>query len=100
LLDPMADDPAIAVRTVRCQRMDRALEAVEGVGAAVLRDLERLVVVVAADVALRHGFLLARFRAADAAFGNGRRRVMFPCPTSVLRCGMPCRGRRWTRPRP
>ncbi|HWN24630.1 MAG TPA: hypothetical protein VNN16_05940 [Candidatus Sulfotelmatobacter sp.] len=31
LLDAMANDPALAVRANRCKRMDRALEAIEGV---------------------------------------------------------------------
>jgi hypothetical protein len=31
LLDAMANDPALAVRANRCERVDRALEAIEGV---------------------------------------------------------------------
>jgi len=31
LLDAMSDDPAMAMRANWCQRVDRALEAIEGV---------------------------------------------------------------------
>ena len=31
LLDAMANDPTLAVGTNRCERVDRALEAIEGV---------------------------------------------------------------------
>src|SRR5919198_1209237 len=54
-LDPVADDPAAAVLADRRQRVDGALEAVEGVARPLRDDLERLVVVVAANLAARHG---------------------------------------------
>src|SRR4051812_26877021 len=54
LLDTVADDFATAMRASRRQRVDRAFEGVEGVLPAAHRDLERLVVLVAAHVALRH----------------------------------------------
>ena len=50
-LHPVPHHPAAAVAAHRCEGMDRALEAVEDVRAAQVRDLERLVVVVPADVA-------------------------------------------------
>src|SRR5262249_45221205 len=53
-LHAVADDPAAAVVAARGEGVDRALEAVERVGGAV-DHLERLVVVVAADFAARHG---------------------------------------------
>src|SRR4051812_5426281 len=55
-LDAVADDLAAAVGAGRRERVDRALEGVEGAArAAGDRDLHRLVVVVAADVAGSHG---------------------------------------------
>src|SRR4051794_22470971 len=50
LLDPVPDDAYAAVRAGGSQGVDRAPEAVEGVGLALQRDLERLVVVVAANL--------------------------------------------------
>src|SRR5690606_6225353 len=56
--DPVADDPALAVRAGRGDRVDRAFERVEGAGAQRALDGEGLVVVVAADVAGGHGVVL------------------------------------------
>src|SRR5690348_553799 len=53
-LDAVADDLAAAVIAHRRDRMNRALEAVERPRPAVRGNLEGLVVVVAAHVALRH----------------------------------------------
>src|SRR5258708_23467260 len=58
LLQPVADDLHLAVLARGRELVDRALEAVEGVAPAALRDRERLVVVVAAGFALRHDRLL------------------------------------------
>src|SRR5258708_20346624 len=55
LLQPVADDLHLAVLARGRELVDRALEAVEGVAPAALRDRERLVVVVPAGFALRHG---------------------------------------------
>ena len=49
----MSDDPAAAVGANRRQRVNGTLEAVEDVHAAVKVNLERLVVVVAADFLAR-----------------------------------------------
>src|SRR5688500_11331082 len=54
-LQSVSHDPAPAVRTFRRQRVDRALEAVEGVRLAGHHDLERLVVLVATGFAALHG---------------------------------------------
>src|SRR5262245_18582421 len=54
LLEPVADDADAAVLAGRRQRMDRAFEAVEGVGGTVHADLKRLVVVVSAGFTSRH----------------------------------------------
>src|SRR5262249_42827030 len=54
LLEPVADDPDAAVLAGRRQRMDRAFEAVEGVGGTVHADLKCLVVVVSAGFASGH----------------------------------------------
>src|SRR5439155_432832 len=50
--------PGGAVFASRCERVDCALEAVEDVGRFVFDDLERLVVVVSADLAFGHEILL------------------------------------------
>src|SRR5262249_17396465 len=54
-LDPMTDDPAMAVGALRRHRLNFALEAVERHRAASLRHVQSLVVVVTADIATRHG---------------------------------------------
>src|SRR5439155_400241 len=54
-LHPVPDHPAAAVLALGRALVDRALEAVEGVSLTIPRHLERLVVVVAANVAFRHG---------------------------------------------
>src|SRR5262249_8995256 len=46
------DDPAVAVHAARCQRLDRALEAVERVLRPIHHDLEGLVVVIPAGLTL------------------------------------------------
>src|SRR5205807_9549091 len=53
-LDAMPDDRAMAMRAAWGHRVDRAFETVEAHRAAAGRDLERLVVVVAANVAFGH----------------------------------------------
>src|SRR5262245_3453333 len=52
----MTDDPDAALGARRRKCVDRALEAVERMLLAVLDELERLVIVVAASLAPRHGF--------------------------------------------
>jgi len=54
VLDPVADDPAAAMRTRRRENLDRTLEAVENVVLSGLADRECLVVFVAAELALLH----------------------------------------------
>jgi hypothetical protein len=50
----MADDPAVAVRANRSQRVDRALEAVEGVVLPTNDYFKRLVIFVFANFACSH----------------------------------------------
>ncbi len=50
----MADDPAVAVRANRRKRMDRALEAIEGVVCAGNDYLERLVIFIFTNFACSH----------------------------------------------
>jgi hypothetical protein len=50
----MADDLAVAMGASGRHRVDRAFEAVEGHRTAGIRHLERLIVIVAADIACRH----------------------------------------------
>src|SRR5205085_10451837 len=54
-LDPMPDDFATAMGAHGCELVNCTLEAVEDVRLARRDDLERLVVVIAADFASRHG---------------------------------------------
>jgi len=54
LLEAVPDDADAAVLAGRRQRVDRAFEAVEGVGGAVHGHLKRLVVVVSAGFASGH----------------------------------------------
>src|SRR5688572_26939687 len=54
LLQAVPDDPGAAVRAGGCQRLDRAFEAVEGVGLPGHHHLEGLVVIVTAAFASRH----------------------------------------------
>src|SRR6188768_2854291 len=54
---PVADDAHLAMLAGGRELVDRALEAVEGVALAALRDLECLVVVVTAGITLGHGYL-------------------------------------------
>ena len=52
--DAVADDTAVAVGTNRRQRVDCALEAVEGVTLSAHDDFKRLVIFVLANFACRH----------------------------------------------
>jgi hypothetical protein len=53
-LNAMADDPAIAMRADRCQRVDRALEAVKNMTLPANDYFERLVVFVFANFTCGH----------------------------------------------
>jgi hypothetical protein len=48
VFEPVADDPASAMRARRCENLDRAFEAVKNVVLAALNDRECLVILVAA----------------------------------------------------
>ena len=52
--DAVADDTAIAMWANRGERMDRALEAIEGVMLSAYDDLKRLVIFVLTNFAYRH----------------------------------------------
>jgi hypothetical protein len=52
--DAVPDNPAVAVRTNRRQRVDRALEAIEGVTLPANDDLKRLVIFVLTNFAFSH----------------------------------------------
>jgi hypothetical protein len=52
--DAVADDTAVAVGANRRQRMDCALEAIEGVTLSAHDDFKRLVIFVLANFACRH----------------------------------------------
>src|SRR4051812_35825542 len=76
-LQAVADDRHAAVVAARGELVDGALERIERVRLTVLRDLERLVVVVAAAVAGSHGVRLPGGVTAHAGFrrapgGSGR----------------------------
>jgi hypothetical protein len=67
--DTVTDDPAVAVRANRRQRVDCALEAIEGVTLSAHDDFKRLVIFVLANFACRHTqFVRAR---------GGSRRCLF-----------------------
>jgi hypothetical protein len=55
MLDSMTDDFASAVSTGGSQSVNRTLKGVEGVSSSIHRYGERLVVVITAYIALRHG---------------------------------------------
>src|SRR5919199_4228874 len=75
-LDAVADDLAPAVLAGRCHRVDRALERVERVGLAPTLDRHRLVVVVAADLACRHGACATRAAPRSLHAAEARVRVL------------------------
>ena len=54
LLHAVTDDPAVAVRADRCQRVDRALEAIERVTLAGYDHFKRLVIFIFANFACSH----------------------------------------------
>jgi hypothetical protein len=54
LLDPVPDDPAMAVRANRRECVDRAFEAIKSVALAGNDYLKRLVIVIFANFAFRH----------------------------------------------
>ena len=56
----VADHPAVAVRANRCERVDRALKAIEGVVCAGNDYLERLVIFVFTNFACSHTKYLSR----------------------------------------
>jgi hypothetical protein len=65
LLDAVAHNSAIAMRADRRHSVNGTFEAIEGLRPALLRDLERLVVIVAACVTLRHGFSSSTIEISD-----------------------------------
>src|SRR5256885_14921129 len=95
-LDPVPDDLAAAMRARGRHRLDRAFEAVEGHRAAGALDLERLVVIVAADIASGH--CISPQKSSCPANGGrdgeaqGRRRALSPSP--ALRARASARERR------
>ena len=60
LLHPVPDDPAMAMRTDRRERVDRALETVEGVMLSGYDHFEGLVVFVFANFTCSHTATLSR----------------------------------------
>ena len=66
--DAVADDTAVAVGTNRRQRVDCALEAVEGVTLSAHDDFKRLVIFVLANFACRHTQFVSRQRRFPAVF--------------------------------
>lgn len=66
LLHSMSDDPALAVRANRGERVDRALEAIEGVMLAGHDHFERLVILIFTNFACSHTNSLSRAAALAA----------------------------------
>ena len=52
--DAVTDDTAVAVRAHRCQRVDRAFEAIEGVALSPHNYFKRFVIIILADFTSRH----------------------------------------------
>jgi hypothetical protein len=52
--DAVADDTAVTVRANRRKRVDRTLEAIEGVTLSAHDDFKRLVIIILANFAYRH----------------------------------------------
>src|SRR5262249_28038094 len=108
LLEAVPDDADAAVLAGRRQRMDRALEAVEGVGGAVHGHLKRLVVVVSTSFTSGHDNLtaLAWFGGLEAITPPCRGRFRPFCgPMAALFCPRSRRiphfcGKRGGKPRP
>src|SRR5271165_2266072 len=84
LLQPVTDNMNAAIVAGRSQRMDRALEAVEGVGRAVHAHLKRLVVVIAAGFASGHGGLPFAWRGLLSYNPRRTARVPFGSPSLRL----------------
>jgi hypothetical protein len=68
--DSMANDVCATIRASWCEGLDCTFEAIECVGAAIHGYLERLVVIVPASFAFRHGDLDSRI--ASNAYANPR----------------------------
>jgi hypothetical protein len=66
--DAMSDDPAVAVRANRCQRMDRAFEAIEGVMLAGNDYFKRLVIFIFTNFACSHTTSISRAAASSVVF--------------------------------
>src|SRR5690606_12825320 len=84
----MADDRAVAVAAARRHQADGAFEAVEGVRPARHRDLEGLVVVIAALVAACHAGLHRILGVREIPGGN-RHAHAGPWPSTGERCCPP-----------
>ena len=59
-LDPVPDHLASAMGTHRCQLVDRAFETIENMAIPGCDDLERQIIIVTANFALRHSLLLTK----------------------------------------
>ena len=89
LLHAVTDDPALAVRANRRQRVDRALEAIEGVVLASDNHLKGLVIFIFTNFACSHTKSLSRtaaFAAVSAFFFASERTVItfLTCPRQLL----------------
>ena len=89
LLHAVTDDPALAVRANRRQRVDRALEAIEGVVLAGNNHLKGLVIFIFTNFTCSHTKSLSRtaaFAAVSAFFFASERTVItfLTCPRQLL----------------
>ena len=69
--DAVADDTAIAVRANRRQRVNCALEAIEGVTLSAHDDFKRLVIIVLANFAFRHTQFVRAREVRGGVFNRG-----------------------------
>ena len=89
LLNAVTNNPAVTMRADRCQRVDRALEAIEGVVLASDNHLKGLVIFIFTNFACSHTKSLSRtaaFAAVSAFFFASERTVItfLTCPRQLL----------------
>ena len=85
--DAVSEDTAVAVGANRRQRVDCALEAVEGVTLSANDYFKRLVIIVLADFACRHTQFGSRERRSVAVFCLDRERDSLAAPAGIIDAG-------------
>jgi hypothetical protein len=91
VFQPVADDPAVAVRSVRCEGRDSTFETVESHGAAGLHDLKGFIVITAANIGFCHDTPPRINRPSGDDNEEGTSRVPNPLDRSGFRRHKPAR---------